>query len=235
MAHVRKNHPVMLWTGKQTAETGLDRLCKLTWKGNSSTGRVAHSARCLSIPVWQPNLSGDDAAFLPMLIDALEQRQNKIAHAYVTMMLDTNNGVCNDIPADILEPAVILADFMSEESEDGSRGKLSGDQIKAWFDDRLREVVQYKIASNQGWMEEGYTISSDDERKLNQTANQYRELLTRLAAPKPNVDIKSAKVLQSAIDLLGDAKNADSVAIKLQSKITNILNPKDEVITLEML
>lgn len=223
MAHTRTRHPLSLWTGKQVAETGLDRLVVLTWKGNEKTGRVAHSARCFSVPRWTPELDGKDKAFVEMLVDTVEQKQKATAHKYVTEFMASNNNVCNDIPAEILEPNKILADWLEEDNDDGSRGKLSGDAIGAWFTDVLSDMVMASMADKNGWMDQGYQLTDAQTKTLKQNANSFRVTLERLAAPQPNVNIETAKVLKKAVDLLGDTK--DTVAKKLDRKLDAILNP----------
>ncbi len=238
MAHIRTAHPVMLYiAGKSQPETGLDRLVVLTWKGNKTTGREAHSARCLSVPVWTPRLDGDDKHFSDLLVDAVETRQKAKAHAYVTNMLETNGGVCNDIPADVLSPETILADFFAEESDsDSSRGKLSGAQIGAWFKEVLQPLMEAHLADKSGWLADGYQMSEEQAKKLSQAANGYRACMERLASPTPKVDVPTAKQLLKAVELLGGDSDRDMVARKLARKIEVIINPPvEKVVTLEML
>lgn len=225
MAHVRKNHPLSLYiSGKSKPESGLDRLIVLGWKSNTKTGREAHSARCFSVPMWSPKLEGEDKGFIELLVSAFEERQRKTAHTWVTEFLDTNGGVCNDIPAEILEPNKILSDFLSEDSEDGgSRGKLSGDAIGAWYTEKLAPMVMLAVAEKKGWMVEDYQMTAEQEKQIQQTSNNYRSLLERLAAPSPKVDISTAKALRKAVELLGEAK--DIIATKLDRKLEAIINP----------
>jgi len=233
MAHTRINHPVGLWTGKQQPETALDRLVVLGWKGNKTTGREAHSARCFSIPTWIPNLTGDDRQYIDMLVDAMEERQRLTAHAYVTEVLNRGD-VCNDIPAALLEPSAILADFeMEQEQGDSNRGKISAAQIGAWFTATLDPLVQASVAAKNGWLEDSYTMTEADAKKLKQVANNYRATLEKLAAPKPMVDINTGLALQKAMALL---ESEDGISRKLAKKIDRIINPPvTEEITLDAL
>lgn len=238
MAHVRTHHPVSLYIAdKSKPETSADRLVRLGWKSNEKTGRVAHSARCFSIPIWQPDLSGNDKAYLDILVEAVELRQNQMAHKYVTQMLELNNGICNDIPADILSPEAVLAQFNSEEaSGDSSRGKLSGDQIKVWWEDKVSTIFQATVAEKKGWLVEGYQASEQQVKELEQTANCYRATLQKLAAPTPKIDLATAKQLRKAIELIGEERKQDVVARKLDAKLEMIINPPEESrITLDLL
>lgn len=226
MAHIRTHHPISMYiAGKSTAQHG-DRLITLSWKGNKTTGREAHSARCFPIPQWIPNITGPDAKFLEMLVDTVEQRQKQVAHAYVTMMLDTNGGVCNDIPADMVSPEAILAAFEMEDAEDGSRGKLSAEQIGSWFTERLAPLVMLKVMENKGWDVEP-SLTSEQEKQLQQSANSYRAVLQRLAAPQPKVDVNTATMLKKSVELLGEERNNDTTARKLSKKLDIIINPPD--------
>jgi hypothetical protein len=223
MAHVRTAHCVSLYiAGKSQPELPNDRLVKLGWKSNEKEGRKAHSARCFSVPMWQPNLSGPDVAFLPMLIETVEDWQDKTAHTYVTMMLAENDGVCNDIPADLLDPRNILAAFMEEQEKSTERQRLSGDQIKAWYNENLSELVQLRVIETKGWTEP----SAEQVKQAEQAANQYRAVLEKLAAPSPSVTIDTAKAVQTALRLYGaDNIARDSVASKLEAKLERIINP----------
>ncbi len=234
MAHIRTNHPIRMWTGKQEPETALDRLVVLTWKTNKETG-IHHSARCFSVPMWSPQLMGQDTGFIDMLIEAFEARQKAIAFEYVTKMLDTNGGVCNDIPAAILEPQAVLAHFIAENEEnDGSRGKLSSKQIAEWFEATLKPLVQVKIMEVKGWGENGNQITEEQLKKLDQSANGYRATLEKLASPKVTITVDTARMLQNAVNLLGNEK--DIIARKLDKKLERIINPPQEsIVTLESL
>lgn len=226
MAHVRTRHPVSMKTDKSQPEQPNDRLVTLVWKSNEKAGRVAHSTRCFSVPMWQPDISGPDRAFIDMLVEAVELRQNAKAHKYVTELLNAGNA-CLDIPADILEPSAILADYELEQaSGEGSRGKLSGEQIAAWFDAILRDTVEAGIAEKQGWLEPSYELTDDNMKKMKQVANGFKACMAKLAAPQPKVDINTAKALQKAVDLLpSEARKKDIIAIKLTKKLDAIINP----------
>lgn len=231
--HIRSNYSISMYiAGKSHTEQPGDRLIHLVWKSNTKEGRVAHSSRCLSVPMWQPLLTGEDTNFLDMLRDAFEDRQNKIAHRYVTTMLDSNGGVCNDIPVEYLAPETVLADFIEEQETATNRGKLSGDQIKEWFEVTLRPLIEAKIAENNGWMEAGFQMTEEHEKKVRQIASGYRATMEKLAAPKPLVEMKTAKQLMKAVDLLPSI-TSDPVGMKLKGKIDRILNPPvEEMISL---
>lgn len=236
----RKNYQVSNYVaGKSKVENATDRLLVLTWKGNKTTGREAHSARCISVPGWVPQLAGEDREFIDMLIDAFQERQKKIAHTYVSEWLDQagNNGMCNTIPADVISPESVLENFQNEDVEDGSRGKLSSDQIKGWYEEKLKEVVIFTLASKKGWMVDSYQLTEAEEKQLVQASNGYRATLERLAAPSPRVDMNTAGMLKRAVELLPvqDREN-DLVARKLVRKLDAILCPKKESeITLDSL
>jgi hypothetical protein len=219
-----------MWTGKQGTELPGDRIVVLGWKGNTKTGREAHSARYISIPQWFPVLNGEDKDFVDILIDAVEMRQKATAHKYVTMMLETNGGVCNDIPAELLEPRQILAEFLSEESDsDSSRGKLNAKQIETWYEETLSHLVMLAIAEKSGMITlESKELTKEQEKKLEQMSNGYCAVLARLAAPTPKVNISEAKQLKMAIELMGDAKDTNIIARKLERKLETIINPPEE-------
>lgn len=228
MTHTRVNHPINLYNGKQVPETGLDRLAILGWKGNVKVGRVAHATRCLSIPVWTPVLHGDDSIYVDILIDRMETLQNMKAQIYATEMMESNNGVCNDIPAYLLDPANILEEWLieQEERESGNRGKLSQVQIKAWFANNLQSLIVESYAANKGWLADGYNMSAEELKQAEQVANNYRAILEKLSSPvvPKEVTIKVATSAKAALGLLGKDNN-DPIARKLGKKLDRIIEP----------
>jgi hypothetical protein len=230
MVHVRTHHPISMYiAGKSKAVESGDRLIVLGWKSNEKTGRKAHSARCFPIPQWQPELTGKDADFVEMLVDAVEQRQKLAAHSWITEQLDINNGVCNDIPASMLEPRTILSQFLDEQENDESRGKLSAAQIGVWFNEKLASLVMMTIATKKGWLEDSYQMTVEQEKQVEQATNGYRAVLERLASPKPVVTIEMATQLKKAVELLPEADRCmDVVARKLDRKLVSIINPPAE-------
>jgi len=232
MAHIRTAHPVALYiANKSKPETNVDRLVTLTWKSNEKKGREAHSSRCFSVPVWQPSLSGIDSHYLPMLVDAFETLQESIAHKYVSDILNKGQN-CLEIPAYLLEPGAVLATF--EESQENKRNgsKLSKEGIKAWFHNTMHDILIANIAEKRGWLSDNHTMTNDERTKLNQAAAQYCALLEKLAAPSPDVNVDTAKALQKAIDVLpNELKTTDVTALKLSTRLDNIINPKATKIT----
>lgn len=242
MTYVRKSYVVTLWTGSQKPEQNGDRLVVLSWKGNSKTGRKAHSARCFSVPMFQPSCVPEYREYEEMLVDAFEGWQKKIAHEYVSGVLEKGEN-CLEIPAELLSKESVRKYFEAEtgESEGSSRGKLSGEQIAGWFNAKMKDVIIAKVAEGKGWMEEGYELSEKELKVCEQAANGYRVVMEKLAAPSPKVEKKAAEALKKAIELVGSEEEIvngdDGVAKKLWKKIDRILNPEvgGEEIGLEML
>lgn len=228
MTHERTSYDVMVNTGKQVPSQNGDRLVELNWKTNTKTGKKAHSSRVFSMPMYRPDLAGGDEAFLPMLVDAMHSAQKAKAHEYVTMLLDSGQVEGLVIPVELVEPDAILADFLESDSEDGSRGKLSGEQIKTWFDALLSDTVQTKLAMKKGWLEESHTLTDAEAKQLAQASSQYKAVLVRLAAPSPNVDVATAKMLRSVVCFLGEPSELDSIGRKLVKKLDVIINPPAE-------
>lgn len=227
MAHVRVNHPISIFTDKSRPEAPNDRLVILRWKSNEKAGRKAFENRCFSVPMWSPELSGKDDKFVEMLVDSFEKRQTKIAHAYVTEIL-TNGYECPHIPADLLSPEQVLSDFLMEDEKDGSRGKLSGEQIGIWFTDKLSHVIMLRIADKNGWMADGHVMTGEQEKKLQQASNGYKAVLERLAAPSPKITIPMAEGLVTAIRLWEECEQ-DVVGKKLLKKLDGIINSESMV------
>ena len=63
-----------------------------------------------------------------------------------------------------------------------------------------------------------------------QSANVYRATMEKLAAPKPSVNIDTAKLLKKAVELLPeDILKADYIAGKITAKLEAIINPKETI------
>ena len=163
-----------------------------------------------------------------MLIATVETHQNTTAHKYVTEWLDSNAGVCNDIPATLLDPDAILEAFLAADSEDSSRGKLSIEGIKAWFELTLKDVLMAGIANKRGWLDDGYQLTAEQEKGLEQSAAGFRATLEKLSLPVPKVNIATALQLKKAVELLGESRKMDSIAMKLERKLDGIINPPVE-------
>ena len=222
--HVRKNHPVSLFTGKNKAETSADRLVKLVWRSSEKSGKVAHSTRCFSIPVWQPVIEGNCEAYTAMLVDTVGKLQRKIAQTYVENMLDTNGGVCNDIPADILTPEACLAYFEENDTGEDS-GRLNKAMIAEWFNDNLNDKLMNVLGTVKGYIsDDGSQMTAEQLKELQQSAATYRATMEKLAAPKPGLTVSIAKTLATA---LGHAEN-DGMKVRLVKKLDTIINPPAE-------
>lgn len=233
--HVRKYHGVMPYDpNKSQPESGMDRLVVLWWKKTKDNPNP-HATHCFSCPKWYPVLQGQDAIFADMLVEKVEELQNKTAHKFVTEALDSGM-TCPQIPAELLDPQTILAAWREEQENSRGKSKLTTEEVTAWFTAELRELVMFALAEKKGWMQEGYQISQEQEKQLSQFAAGYGALYGKLTAPKPAVDKKYLEPLKNALELLPEDKKAsDAVARKLAAKIDRMMTEGNEEITLEML
>jgi hypothetical protein len=227
--HTRNSHAISLYNPqKSRPETGLDRLVILGWKSNTKEGRIAHATRCFSLPMWSPELLGKDIGFIEILVSAVEEIQRKIAHEYVGKLLD-NGEMAVEIPAYLVAPSAALARYIEEQEESSGRGKLSGEQIGKWYQEKLADLVGMNIMERYGWMKEEYRMNEEDNKKLQQGVNGYRAVLERLANPVPRIEVSAAKQLVAALGLLGkEAGSSDQIARKLGRKLDSIINPVQE-------
>ena len=217
---MREHLVVNVWTEASKPEADDHILIKLWWKGNKETGRVAPSARCVSVPNWTPQLDGKDALFVPMLTEAFNDYRRKMLSEHVLNEINNNGGLATfTIAASDFTPSAVLEAWENEEGQDNRRSKLSADAIKAWFETTLRDHLIVALADK---------IDGDvDDKKLEQltnTANAYGKVLALLASPKPRVDIKQAKQLEKALAITPDA-GKDMIFKKLSNKVETLLNP----------
>lgn len=230
MAHIH----VSLYDPKRSIpESNNHWLAKLVWKSNEKAGRQAHASRCLSIPVWQPKLAGEDRDFLDMLIEYVQEKQKQAAHAYVTKLLDEGKEATT-IPSEVVNPATILSAWQEEQSaSDESRGKLSGKEIKTWFKDQLEGLVIQAFAEKKGYSLE--TINEDQLKKLEQLSNGYAAMFEKLAAPKPDIKREVVESMVVVADLLpSDRLDFDPIFRKVKNKLDK-MNKPEETISLEEL
>ena len=233
--HTRENYPVSLYVPNKKPELSGDILIKLVWKSSEKAGRVAPSSRCLSVPCFQPAMGEGFEDYEDMLVAVFEETQKKIAHAYVSEMLATNNGVCNDIPAHLLSPAAVL-EYFNATNETLNDKRLSGEKIKEWFESTLNEPLMLRIAETKDWIKEGFNLTEDHMKQLRQSAAGYRATLEKLAAPTPKVDIATAKVLKKAVELVPeDARSNDVVAKQIVKKLDRIINEKVQNASLDLI
>lgn len=219
----RKTIGVHMYHDKAQVEFPGDRLVVLRWKGNTTTGRVAHSARYVSVPVWSPKLEGQDRAFLPMLQEAFEQAQKEMIHAKVTDALERKEQI-TALSASEFTPEMILADWESKEGAGGeSRMKLSAEAIKTWYDSTLNDVLVLTLAERQGL--EADSLDEAGLVKLQKASDNYKKVLSMLASPKPVVTIDQSKLLMKALDLLPmEMRGKDAVLARMVKKLEGIMS-----------
>lgn len=221
----RKTIQVRAWTDKAMPEFPGDRLIVLRWKGKSDGSRTAHAARYVSVPVWRPELTGKDEAFLPMLQEAFDVAQKEMIHFAVSERLNRGEEV-TALSAAEFTPDMILADWETKDNGSGeSRVKLSKDAINAWYDATLNDTLIVTLADRQG------ITDLDDEglAKLQRSSDNYKKVLGLLASPKPVVTVDQSKLLMKALDLLPtELRTKDAVLARMVKKLEGIMSREAE-------
>lgn len=173
----------------KTAPLSGQRLSKITYKVNKETG-IKPDSKCVSIPVigWnevQPYISTLSA----VIVDMVHQAQDKI----VRELVEAGKTEVSD--NDIRLEAVI--DSMIAESN----GRITGEVIRAWFSDALKEPLLIAFASKLG-IPEDKSPTAEQEKKLQQVLKGYEDSFSKLASGAATFTQLQRDNMLKALDLV---------------------------------
>lgn len=168
MSNISSIHSVVPYTSGKTKPLEGQRLAKVTYNVDKQTG-VKPPSRAVSIPVikWQdvePYMAALKGEFLGMIHTVQDKIiRNKIKAGSVSISDD-----------DITLNAVVS--YLQSES-----GRLTGDDIRAWFTESLKEPLMLAFASKLG-IPENSAPTHEQETKLNAILKGYEDSFAKLAS-----------------------------------------------------
>lgn len=186
---------VALGTSKSAPLEG-QRLSKVTYKVNKETG-IKPDSKCVSIPalLWNEvfpyvnTLSG-------VILAAVHTAQDKIIREQV-------ESGSKEISSDSIRLEAVIDAMVSE-----STGRITGEVIRGWFKDTLKEPLLLAFASKLG-VSEDTSPTPEQEEKLNKILKGYEDSFAKLASgaasfygPQKDAMIKALELIESEDDLL---------------------------------
>lgn len=160
-------------------------------------GELEKEAKAVSIPKILPlQVQEEAAALMPFVIGMLEGVQDSIIRDLVAAGK-------TDVRDEQISIAACMA-YMQEETSNG--GRMSGDDVKAWFTDTLEDKLSLAFADKLGVT--ATTATPEQEAKIQQIVNAYRDKLAMLASPKTRYDVVSADKMLGALQLVADEPQA---------------------------
>ncbi len=170
MSNISDVHTVVAYTSGVTKPLSGQRLAKVTYKVDAKTG-VKPASKAVSIPVLTWNeVSGYLPALQNELVELCRTAQDKIVRSKV------ESGQTSINESDISMSAII--EYLNEVS---TGGRLTGDTIRLWFDDSLKEPLMLAFAPKLGITEDA-TPTPEQEAKLAKVLKGYEDSFARMAS-----------------------------------------------------
>src|SRR5512139_3522165 len=210
MSIISNIHTVTSYTSGKTKPLDGQRLAKVTYKVDKATG-IKPDSKAVSIPVigWgdiEPHLNALKGEFIAVV----HKVQDGIVRGKVEAGAVSING------EDISMSAVVA--YLLEDS-----GRLTGDIIRGWFFDTLREPLILAFASKLGIAEDA-APTADQEVKLEKIIKGYEDSFAKLASGAATF---SELQKTSMIKALQFAEEDDSIAAKFTARLSASKNEDD--------
>lgn len=199
-----------IFTDNSKPQSTLDRLAVIRWKVTKEVTKP-HPAVCVSLK--KPTIIVEPKCLQASLETAFCDLQDKLLRS----IIEGNKDKLQSIPETSLSIDAVSA-FAEQENESK---RLSGDTIKAWFDQYISDSLMLTLMSKQG-LEQGNAT----ETQLSQIAanvNSARDMVASLASPRSMYPETTIHQLQKVISL---ASEETDLATTLNSKLTTMLQPK---------
>lgn len=206
MSNVSNRHSVVPFVSGESKPLSGQRLARVGYKKTKEQPNPLPSV-CASIPFLPVPSPEQINALLPHIGNLLESAQDGIFRSLYEAS-GGNLGTLQD--EDIGIDACIS--FLNAQA---TGGKLSGDQIKAWFSTVLEDDLTALVATKLRFPE----ITAENLPVIQKHVSAYRDLLASLAGYKGTMQEKQRNGLLVALDL---APSGDPMAQKLVAKIKSM-------------
>jgi hypothetical protein len=203
MSNISTLHSVVSYTSGKTKPLEGQRLAKVTYKVDKATG-VKPPSMAVSIPVtsWEqvePYMAALKGEFLGMIHSV----QDKIVRTKI------ESGAKSISDEDIAMSAVVS--YLQSES-----GRLTGDDIRAWFTESLKEPLMLAFASKLGIPEDS-APTSDQETKLNAILKGYEDSFAKLASGAASFNQSQSDNMIKAMEFVD---SEDYLRIRFTERLT---------------
>jgi len=207
MSNISNTHSVQAYViGKSKPLEG-QRLAKVTYKTDKETG-IKPESKCVSIPVlgWsevEPHLSALKGEFLAVV--------HKAQDAIIRNAVESGK---SEIVQEDISIQAVIAHLLTES------GRLSGDTIREWFKDSLRDPLLVAFASKLGIPDDAAPTAAQEE-KLSKILRGYEDSFAKLASPNAAFNQLQRDNMLKALEFV-DSDDA------LASRFVERLNKKDD-------
>jgi hypothetical protein len=206
MSNVSNRHSVVPFVSGESKPLSGQRLARVGYKKTKEQPNPLPSV-CASIPFLPVPSQEQLNALLPHIGNLLESAQDGIFRSLYEAS-SGNLGTLTD--EDIGIDACI-----SYLNAQASGGKLSGDQIKAWFVSTLEDDLIALVATKLKFAE----ITEENLPVIQKHVSAYRDLFASLAGYKGTMQEKQRNGLLVALDL---APSGDPMASRLRDRIKSM-------------
>ena len=193
------------------------RLAKAIYKSRNDKA-AAFPNVCVSIPVV-PTLwvTENVDALAPYVRSLIADTQDKIIReryeAGATSVADEEIGI---------------ASVIAYLEEDSKSGRMTGDDIRAWFASELQDMIMVAIADK---LSIGNEPSEADTKRIEQAVNVYRDKFASLAGGKTVLSEQVCEKLLTVLRLANDSEQA--VTVKMVAKLEGMKQShKEELLSL---
>lgn len=192
------------------------RLIKVIYKSRGDK-EAAKPNVCASVPLV-PNewITDNVSALLPYIRNLVENAQDAIARERYEAGA-----------ASIGHEEIDIASVIAYLDDDSKSGRMTGDDIRAWFASELQDAIMVAMADKLGV---GDTPSEDQTKRIEQAVNVYRDKFASLAGGKTSLSEQVIEKLQTVM-VLGDSENP--VSQRLAKRLEDMKAAhKDELMAL---
>lgn len=199
--------------GKTVPLTG-QRLAKVTYKVNKETG-IKPDSKAVSIPVisWnevQPHINTLSAGILA----AVHTAQDK-------MIREQIEAGKTEISGESIKLDAVIEYMIAE-----SNGRITGEVIRDWFSDTLKEPLMLAFASKLG-IADNASPTAAQEKKLEQVLKGYEDSFAKLASGAATFNELQKTNMLKALDLVD---GEDMLASRFVQRLTNKPVKEDELL-----
>lgn len=204
MSNLFNSHAVIPYISNKTKALEGQRLSKITYKVDKATGFKPDS-KAVSIPVlgW----------------DEIEPKLNALKGEIVAMVQKHQDALIRglieageiEIKNDSITLDAVLA-YMLE----SSTGRLTGEDIRNWFTEALRDNLLLAFASKLGISDE-VVPSAEQEIKLSKILKGYEDSFAKLASGAASFNEMQKVNMLKALEF---AEESDALAIRFTERLT---------------
>lgn len=207
MSNVSSVHNIKEYVIGVTKPFTGQRLAKVTYKVDKSTGIKPESV-CVSVPpISQDDVMNSFEQFIPHLLGMIERTQDN-------MIRVIHESKCSVVQDDDISIARVL-EFLNEES---SGGRITKKDAIEWFNNTLEDPLTLALSAKLGVSEEPSKEESDKVTKL---VEEFKNNISALTAGNVKYNPDVCTVLAKALSF---APVEDQMRVRFEKRLDNMMN-----------